>query len=192
MQRLIKIQPSYLNWRIKIFPVFSSLLCLPGVNITIPSNYSRHSLPSGALTRVNIGNNHATSPRQFIFPHVLLQALTPKTSPTSMIMTSASPSMVSSWFAGWMRDFSFRMWPSERREMIWCQWISVWSRKYGYLMWRFWIWRNLKPWMFCPSWRGCGSIATLNLFTRWLVELSGYVQWLSTTFHWMYRHDAFI
>ena len=26
-----------------------------GVNITIPANYSRHSLPSGALTRVNIG-----------------------------------------------------------------------------------------------------------------------------------------
>ena len=26
-----------------------------GVNITIPANYSRHSLPSGVLTRVNIG-----------------------------------------------------------------------------------------------------------------------------------------
>ncbi len=26
-----------------------------GVNISIPANYSRHSLPSGVLTRVNIG-----------------------------------------------------------------------------------------------------------------------------------------
>ena len=26
-----------------------------GVNITIPDNYSKHSLPSGALTQVNIG-----------------------------------------------------------------------------------------------------------------------------------------
>ena len=34
------------------FPLYNSS---KGVNITIPANYSRHSLPSGALTRVNIG-----------------------------------------------------------------------------------------------------------------------------------------
>ena len=29
-----------------------------GANITTPGNYSKHSLPSGSLTRVNIGQKH--------------------------------------------------------------------------------------------------------------------------------------
>ena len=32
-----------------------------GANISTPGNYSKHSLPSGSLTRVNIGQKHQQS-----------------------------------------------------------------------------------------------------------------------------------
>ena len=38
-----------------------------GANITTPGNYSKHSLPSGSLTRVNIGQNHSISLSSFHF-----------------------------------------------------------------------------------------------------------------------------
>ena len=73
-----------------------------GVNITIPENYSKHSLPSGALTQVNIGRKGLNNIRDFQ-PN-FIQGLTSKISPMSMIMNSASPSMGSLQSAGLTTD----------------------------------------------------------------------------------------
>ena len=41
-----------------------------GANITTPGNYSKHSLPSGSLTRVNIGQKHCQLKYNFDFSFV--------------------------------------------------------------------------------------------------------------------------